>query len=129
MLGAVVHNLNQDGSSRVAGIAVGNPLGVSIEIASRPDLGEGGSWCTCINGCHLDPPQDVAHLQFRSRVAFKLVWCPPLFSTFVLVDDAGTLLANGKPTGALPRLEQRVQNFDLVRGSKYAKEAESIGSK
>ena len=25
-------------------------------------------------GCGSDPPQDVAHLQFRSRIAFKLVW-------------------------------------------------------
>ena len=39
-----------------------------------------------------DPPQDVAHLQFKSRIAFKLVWCPPNFEKFVLVDDDGELV-------------------------------------
>jgi hypothetical protein len=39
-------------------------------------------------GCNRDPPQDVAHVQFRSRIAFKLVWVPnDNFDTFVLVDD------------------------------------------
>ena len=46
------------------------------------------SWSTCSNGCNLDPPQDVAHIQFRSRIAFKLVWAPtPGFDQFVLVDN------------------------------------------
>ena len=31
--------------------------------------------------------QDVAHVQFRARIAFKLVWAPPDFNSFVLVDD------------------------------------------
>lgn len=57
MLGEVSHNLNQDGSSRVQGIAIGNRLGPGIEVASLPELGEGGTWSTCTNGCHLDPPQ------------------------------------------------------------------------
>merc|ERR1719253_1484196 len=70
--------------------------------------------------------QDVAHVQFRSRIAFKLVWCPPSFSTFVLVDDEGGLLAGpAAPTGQLPHLRDRQQNYALVRGSKYAKEAEA----
>ena len=86
MLGEVAHDTN-DGS--VKGIAVGNLLGPGIEIASLPELGPGGSWSTCTNGCHLEPPQDVAHVQFRSRIAFKLVWAPPAFEAFVLVDDAG----------------------------------------
>ena len=77
MLGEVAHNQNSDGSGKIAGIAVGNRLGAGIEKASLPELGEGGSWSTCTNGCHLDPPQDVAHVQFRSRIAFKLVWAPP----------------------------------------------------
>ena len=34
-------------------------------------------------------PNQVAHVQFRSRIAFKLVWVPPALETFVLVDDAG----------------------------------------
>lgn len=31
--------------------------------------------------------QDVAHVQFRARIAFKLVWAPPDFNSFVLVAD------------------------------------------
>jgi hypothetical protein len=34
----------------------------------------------------------VAHLQFKARIAFKLVWCPPTFEKFVLVDDDGELV-------------------------------------
>ena len=74
-----------------------------------------------------EPPQDVAHVQFRSRIAFKLVWVPPALETFVLVDDAGDLLNSGTPTGRLPALSQRQQNFALVRGSKYAAAAEALG--
>ena len=59
MLGEVSHDTN-DGS--VKGIAVGNLLGPGIEIASLPELGPGGSWSTCTNGCHLEPPQDVRAL-------------------------------------------------------------------
>ena len=59
MLGEVAHDTN-DGS--VKGIAVGNLLGPGIEIASLPELGPGGSWSTCTNGCHLEPPQDVRAL-------------------------------------------------------------------
>jgi hypothetical protein len=71
-------------------------------IASLPELGPGGSWSTCANGCNQDPPQDVAHIQFRSRIAFKLVWAPTEnFDTFVLVDDDGIELARGNPTGKL----------------------------
>ena len=146
MLGEVSHSAN-DGSVG-NGIAIGNQLGPGIEIASLPELGTGGSWSTCTNGCHLEPPQDVsgagrtlratpdtrpalmlscgsragyllsisstsplsplspphllhisstsplirqvAHVQFRSRIAFKLVWVPPALSSFVLVDDAGS---------------------------------------
>ncbi|EOD09060.1 hypothetical protein EMIHUDRAFT_452954 [Emiliania huxleyi CCMP1516] len=117
MLGDVAHNLN-DGQDRVAGIAVNNRLGPGIERASLPELGVGGSWSTCTNGCNREPPRDVAHVQFRSRVAFKLVWCPPTFASFVLVDDAGGLLCSGTPRGALPALRERQANFDVVRGSK-----------
>ena len=59
MLGEVAHGTN-DGS--VKGIAVGNQLGPGIEVASLPELGQGGSWSTCTNGCHLEPPQDVRAL-------------------------------------------------------------------
>jgi len=123
MLDEVSHNLN-DGSERVAGIAVGNRLGPGIVAASDPELGRGGSWSTCSNGCHLEPPRDVAHVQFRSRIAFKLVWCPPTFASFVLVDDDGDLLARGAPIGDGPAAAYRQSNYNLVRGSKYALQAE-----
>ena len=109
---------------RVRGIAVGNRLGPGIVIASLPELGSGGSWSTCANGCQLSPPQDVAHVQFRSRIAFKLVWVPDDdYRRFVLVDDDGRPLATGAPTGRLPALEQRQANYAMVAGSKYGSAA------
>jgi hypothetical protein len=48
--------------------------GPGIRTASLPELGPGGSWTTCMIGCAQNPPRDVAHIQFRSRIAFKLVW-------------------------------------------------------
>lgn len=123
MLGDVAQNLHVGG---IRGIAMGNRLGPGIEIASLPELGPGGSWSTCTNGCHLDPPQDVAHVQFRSRIAFKLVWCPPDFESFVLVDDDGKLLNHGTPSGTLPHLNYRKSNYGLTKGGKYSKEASSF---
>lgn len=123
-----VSDNENDGS--VANIAIGNNLGDGIRIASIAELGPGGSWSTCANGCHLDPPQDVAHVQFRSRIAFKLVWVPVRnFDTFVLVDDGGRELARGKPTGRLPHLRQRQMNYQIISGSKYSKVADEIASK
>lgn len=115
-------------NGRVAGIHQQNFLGSGIKIASLPELGPGGSWSTCMLGCASDPPRDVAHIQFRSRIAFKLVWCPPAFTSFVLVDDDGKLLARGAPTGALPAYEERAMNFKVVKGSKYALAAEQSAS-
>jgi hypothetical protein len=66
-----VMNENQ---GRVAGIAYSNRLGRGIQTASIEEVGPGGSWSTCMIGCANDPPQDVAHIQFKSRIAFKLVW-------------------------------------------------------
>ena len=112
-------------------IARGNQLGPGIRIASLPELGPGGSWSTCLNGCNLDPPQDVAHIQFRSRIAFKLVWCPTnQFNTFVLVDDDGDELARGTPSNidGLPNLRQRQMNYRAVQGSKYAVAADAIAA-
>ena len=125
MLMDQAHNEN-DG--RVAGIHSRNPLGVGIRIASLAELGPGGTWSTCMQGCHTDPPCDVAHVQFQSRIAFKLVWCPPLFDDFVLVDDDGALLASGTPSGKLPAIHERQQNYALVKGSKYSREADMKGS-
>jgi hypothetical protein len=112
-----------DGS--VKGIAVGNRLGDGIRIASLPELGPGGSWSTCALGCSKEPPQDVAHVQFRARIGFKLVWVPnERYDTFVLVDDNGTLLAKGKPSDGLPSLREREMNYKIVAGSKYSKAAD-----
>lgn len=124
MRGDVAENLNE---GNIPGIARGNRLGPGIVIASLPELGPGGSWSTCQIGCNQLPPKDVAHVQFRSRVAFKLVWCPPYFDSFVLVDDEGNLLNRGTPTGALPDVDSRRANYMLTRGSKYAKEATISG--
>jgi hypothetical protein len=118
---------NADGA--VAGISRTNRLGTAIRTASLPEVGPGGSWSTCILGAGKNPPLDVAHVQFRSRVAFKLVWAPPQFATFVLVDDDGKLLVKGTPQegSGLPSLQQRQGNFDVVRGGRYAVEAEKLG--
>jgi len=120
-----VSDNQNDGSVRE--IAVGNLLGPGIRIASLPELGSGGSWSTCANGSNQEPPQDVAHVQFRSRIAFKLVWVPnDAFDTFVLVDDDGKELARGTPSGSLPHLSHRMMNYKMVKGGKYAKVAEEI---
>ena len=126
MLGDVADSRN-DGA--VKQIAVGNFLGDGIRAASDPELGPGGSWCTCTNGCASDPPRDVAHSQFRSRIAWKLVWAPGAsrsFASFVLVDDQGAMLATGAPQGRLPPLQHREANYEVVRGSKYARAADSV---
>ena len=120
MLGEVRDNRN-DGS--VSGIAIGNRLGTGIQVASIPELGTGGSWSTCQLDTRRGSTDDVAHGQFQSRIAFKLVWCAPTFDSFVLVDDDGALLARGTPRGALPPLAERQANFEMVRGSKYAANA------
>lgn len=65
---------DNNNEGRVAGIAYNNRLGEGIRIASIEELGPGGSWSTCMIGCNKEPPQDVAHIQFKSRIAFKLVW-------------------------------------------------------
>mmetsp|Transcript_8840 Transcript_8840/g.19481 ORF Transcript_8840/g.19481 Transcript_8840/m.19481 type:complete len:88 (+) Transcript_8840:654-917(+) len=79
-------------------------------------------------GCNVDPPQDVAHLQFRSRIAYKLVWVPPAYETFVLVDDDGKLLKKGNPTGVLPTMRDRKMNYKIVMGSKYATVVDQIAN-
>lgn len=103
MRAQVAHSENE---GRVAGIHFSNRLGPGIEAASDPALGPGGSWSTCAIGCSREPPQDVAHLQFRSRIAFKLVWAPPHFDSFVLVDDDGALLAQVSPSPSARRLRR-----------------------
>ena len=126
MAGEEAHNENE---GRVAGIHHTNRLGKGIQIASLTELGPGGSWSTCMIGCNKDPPADVAHVQFRSRIAFKLVWAKATnYQSFVLVDDAGKLLNVGTPTGMLPAERERVMNYKVVAGSKYSVEADKLGS-
>ncbi len=71
MLDEQAYNENK---GQVEGIHFSNQLGPGVKVASLPELGPGGSWSTCMMGCAQEPPQDVAHVQFRSRIAFKLVW-------------------------------------------------------
>jgi hypothetical protein len=123
MAGSVSHNEN---NGQVQGIQFSNQLGPGIQVASIEELGPGGSWSTCMQGCNQDPPGDVAHRQFKSRIAFKLVWCPPSFNRFVLVDDDGELLAVGNPKGDLPQERERKQNYGFVRGSKYSRAADQL---
>ena len=73
MLGEVAHNLNEAGNGRVQGIAIGNKLGPGIEVASDPELGEGGTWSTCTNGCHLDPYARTAARTADHAAAISLV--------------------------------------------------------
>mmetsp|Transcript_15306 Transcript_15306/g.33791 ORF Transcript_15306/g.33791 Transcript_15306/m.33791 type:complete len:92 (+) Transcript_15306:826-1101(+) len=80
-------------------------------------------------GCNQDPPNDVAHVQFQSRIAFKLVWAPPTFNTFVLVDDDGKLLAQGTASGSLPAMRERQKNYAVVQGSKYASAADAVAQR
>jgi len=123
-----VSDNENDGS--VKQIAIGNRLGPGIRVASLPELGPGGSWSTCANGCNQEPPQDVAHVQFRSRIAFKLVWVPTVgFDSFVLVDDDGKELARGTATEGLPSLRQRQLNYAIVKGSKYSIAADAVAEK
>lgn len=126
MIGDVQDENNSNGA--VSEISRTNLLGPHIRAASLTELGPGGSWSTCTNGAGEDPPRDVAHTQFNSRVAFKLVWSPSDdFNSFVLVDDEGALLRSGSPQPPLPPKQQRELNFRVVAGSKYATAAESLG--
>merc|ERR1719436_21399 len=126
MVGGVSHNSNSNGA--VAMISRNNQLGPHIAAASLVGHGPGGSWSTCTNGAHMTPPSDVAHVQFSSRIAFKLVWIPPDFSQFILVDDEGRLLKKGTPSGELPSIYSRRGNYELVRGGKYAEVADRIAA-
>lgn len=135
MVGEVQSESNASGA--VAQISRRNLLGPHIQAASLRD-GDfapktaggdaGGSWSTCTNGAHQNPPQDVAHVQFRSRIAYKLVWCPPKFEKFVLVDDEGNWLRTGTPTGQIPAGFHRKGNFELVMGGRYERVAVEVGA-
>jgi len=125
----VMESSDNTNDGRVRGIARGNALGEGIRVARDASMGDGGSWCTCILGANEEPPRDVAHVQFQSKIAWKLVWVPgerSEFRTFVLVDDAGEFLAKGTPTGNIPRLSERERNYEVVRGGRYARVADEL---
>ena len=83
----------------------------------------------CCQGGAAEPPADVAHLQFKSAIAWKLVWVPAGgFRRFVLVDDAGKQLATGVPTGRVPAMREREYNYQVLRGGRYAKAADAYGA-
>ena len=111
---------DSENRGKVAGIAASNFLGDGIRAASVEALGDGGSWCTCTMGSAKSPPGDVCHVQFNARPAFKVVWCPEDLGRFVVVDDAGNKLAQGRPTGRLPPADQRRANAREFASSKYA---------
>jgi len=123
-----MEDADNENGGRVAGMAYANPLGAGIRVARDESMGEGGSWCTCILGSNAEPPKDVAHVQFQSRVAWKLVWVPGPerdFKRFVLVDDEGEFLATGRPSGNVPAVYERERNYETVRGGRYARVADS----
>ena len=123
-----MEDADNENGGRVAGMAYANPLGAGIRVARDETMGEGGSWCTCILGSNAEPPKDVAHVQFQSRVAWKLVWVPGPerdFKRFVLVDDEGEFLATGRPSGNVPAVYERERNYETVRGGRYARVADS----
>jgi hypothetical protein len=114
---------DSENEGNIRGIAKGNQLGDGIRAASLEDAGPGGSWCTCSLGANSEPPHDVAHVQFNSKIAWKLVWVPGQnndFSRFVLVDDEGKKLTTGVPTGNIPHKSERMQNFRMLIGGRYA---------
>lgn len=83
-----------------------------------------GTWGTCMIGCNQLPPQDVAHLQFNSKIAFKLIWLPPEYNNFIIVDDDGNLLKKGQNLNKdIPNKSERKLNFQTADSpnSKYTK--------
>jgi len=111
----VQENRNNKHDGQVQGMAVGNQLGDGIASASLNDgkgFEKGGSWCTCAIGAGKEPPFDVAHHQFKSEVAFYLVWLKGS-NQFALVTEEGEHLACGQAEGKLPSAEQRKDNWQI----------------
>jgi len=122
---------DNENRGQVAGMAFSNQLGPGIRVASLPELGPGGSWCTCALGGGLEPPKDVAHLQFKSTIAWKLVWVPGTaadYTRFVLVDDKGGQLATGVPSGHIPMFRERMHNYEMLKGGRYATAADAYAA-
>ena len=112
-----------ENEGRVRGMNPRNQLGQVIRKCSLtkeddPDFDDdGGSWSTCLMNCNLEPPRDVAHVQFQSKIAFKLVWLPPTFDKFALVGDDGAVLKIGTNLDKhVPHISERQMNFEAVHG-------------
>ena len=66
-------------------------------------------------------------LQFKSKIAFKLIWLPSDFDEFVLVDDDGTILKRGRNLNKeFPPKRERMMNWRVANGedgmtSKYTR--------
>ena len=77
-----------------------------------------------------DTPISLRGVSFTDGIRFD--FAPdemiPALGVIVLVDDEGTLLAKGtpQPGSGLPHIQQRKANFDIVRGGRYATEAEKL---
>lgn len=111
----VNENRDNEHDGKVTGMGVGNQLGDGIKKASlhdRAGFEKGGSWCTCAIGAGKEPPFDVAHHQFKSEVAFYLVWLKGS-TEFALVTEEGKHLACGQAEGTLPPADQRKDNWDI----------------
>ena len=120
---------DNENRGKVQGIAFGNRLGPGIRVASDPELGPGGTWCTCCQGGAAEPPADVAHVQFPRAIAWKLVWVPAGgFTRFVLVDDAGKQLATGLPTGRVPRCASGSTTIGCSEGEGTPRRADAYGA-
>lgn len=127
------NNHHNENKNQVKGIHHSNQLGPGITQASLA-LGlseeeKGGSWCTCQLGAGRGKvPVDVCHTQFKSRIGFKMVWCPGAnqkYETIVLVNDDGDLLASGQPSSVTVPLRERRNSYYEVAGSKYANGCEA----
>ena len=78
---------------------------------------------------HAASPSDAATAVCSSSpvVAVKIVWIPPWFTTFVVVDHDGRALNVGVPTSAsLPPLGERVKNFRFVEHTEYGRFAKGL---
>jgi hypothetical protein len=92
----------------------------------------GFSWCTRIvtenadstpfHNRDLAVPMSFCNTQHRSRIAFRMVWCPENFDNFVIVDQDGDVLTRGRLDGAhdLPPLRERQMAWDIIKNSVYS---------
>ena len=67
---------DNENEGRVAGMHRTNALGEGMTPdGAVVDLGPAVPWCTCILGSNLEPPRDVAHVQFIEDRVEAGTWC------------------------------------------------------